>query len=110
MTQSELCEEMIRILDELAMGRVMPVIEGMGKRQKLTYDALTILHHRDSIAETGGRYVITPDGRDYRLELKAPRVYWVKKNWSRVGAGLVTIVVTAALTAVITWLITTRLS
>ena len=88
----ELHNEVLRILGELSKGEGLILHFG---EHPLTVEAVVLLAEHGALEEQDtGYYRITISGYDYYQKLKAPRVYWAKKNWFPVAVLIVTSAVT----------------
>ena len=95
----ELRNEMLRILEELSTGEeVVLYFAGGGP----TVEAVYLLAEYGALEETqsGSSHRITIPGYDYYQKLKAPRVYWLRKNWFPVAVLILTSVVTVVATLI----------
>ena len=89
----ELRNEMLRILEERFKGEMLPLHFG---DEGLTFEAVYLLREYGALEETEsiGAYRITIQGYDYYQKLKAPQVYWLRKNWFPVAILIFTSLVT----------------
>ena len=95
----KLRNEMLRILEELSKGEVgVLYFEGGGP----TVEAVYLLEEYGALkgTESTSAYKITIPGYDYYQKLKAPRVYWLRKNWFPVAVLILTSVVTVVATLI----------
>ena len=95
----ELRNEMLRILEELSNGKEQYLyFEGGGP----TVEAVYLLEKYGALEETESTssYRITMPGYDYYQKLKAPRVYWLRKNWFPVAVLILTSLVTVVATLI----------
>ena len=101
--RSELRNEMLRVLEE-AQG-VDGIVLSFGKHQELTIEAVQLLEAYGALwRRESDRYTITIHGYKYREALKAPRGYWLEKNWFAVAVLGVTSVVTVVANLLVVWL------
>ena len=86
---------MLRILEERFKGEMLPLHFG---DEGLTFEAVYLLKEYGALEETESTsaYMITIPGYDYYQKLKAPRVYWLRKNWFPVAVLISTSLVTVA--------------
>ena len=98
--RSELREESLRVLGELANGNWRVAVRTMGMSE-VTLEALDLLESNLAIWAKGNRYIVTTKGYDYQQELKAPFVYWAKKNWFPVAVLVVSSLVTLGSTLIV---------
>ena len=84
---------MLRILEERFKGEMLPLHFG---DEGLTFEAVYLLREYGALEETESTssYRITIPGYDYYQKLKAPRVYWLRKNWFPVAVLILTSLVT----------------
>ena len=87
---------MLRILEELSYaGLGGGLILAFGKQSTLTVEAIGLREDSRSLSKLEpGRYMITVWGYDYYQKLKAPRAYWLRRNWFPVAVLLVSSLVT----------------
>ena len=97
----ELRKEMLRILEELSKAETEAVSFGPGVGS-LTVESIQLLFGNGALSEEiANKYRITIRGYDYYQEMKAPRKYWVKKNWFPVGVLTVSSVVTVVASLIV---------
>ena len=90
----ELRNEMLRILEELSKGKVEGIALVFGKNDLLTLEAIALLAEHGALEQRStSHYRVTISGYDYYQKLKAPLVYWAKKNWFPVAVLIVSSVV-----------------
>ena len=89
----ELRNEMLRTLEDLSKGK--PLVLHFGD-DGLIFEAVNLLTEYGALEETESTssYRITIPGYDYYQKLKAPRVYWLRKNWFPVAVLISTSLVT----------------
>ena len=89
----ELRNEMLRILEQSSKGEIVVPRFGSGR---LTIEAVYLLAEYGALEKTGSAspHRITIPGYDYYQKLKAPRVYWLRKNWFPVAVLILTSLVT----------------
>ena len=90
----ELRKEMLRTLEDLSKTETEAVSIGPGVGS-LRVEAIQLLFGNAALSEViADKYRITLRGYEYYKELKAPRKYWVKKNWFPVAVLILSSVVT----------------
>ena len=91
----ELRNEMLRILEERSKGKFAGQHFGS---EGLNIEAVYLLTDYGALegTESTRPYRITIRGYDYYQKLKAPRVYWLRKNWFPVAVLVSTSLVTVA--------------
>ena len=96
----ELRNEMLRILEEFFKGKTLVLHFG---DEGLIFEAVYLLTECGALEETESTssYRITIPGYDYYQKLKAPRVYWLRKNWFPVAVLISTSVVTVLVSALL---------
>ena len=100
--RADLRNEVLRILEELSKGEGIVLHFG---DQGLTFEAVYLLAEYGAVEEQEtGYYRVTISGYDYYQKLKAPRVYWAKKNWFPVAVLIVSSAVPVLAKLVEIWL------
>ena len=96
----ELRNEMLRILEEFSNGK--PLVLHFGD-EGLIFEAVYLLTEYGALEDSDSisSYRITIPGYDYYQKLKAPRVYWLRKNWFPVAVLISTSVVTVLVSALL---------
>ena len=96
----ELRNEMLRILEESSNGK--PLFLHLGS-DRLIVEAVNLLTEYGALegSDSTSSHMITILGYDYYQKLKAPRVYWLWKNWFPVAVLISTSVVTVLVSALL---------
>ena len=101
----ELRDQMLRILEDLSKGEDGFISVSFGKQDHLTFEAVGLLVEHGALSEEPGKvYKISVRGYDYYDALKAPKVYWVRKNWFPVTVLVMTSAVTVSSHLLVAWL------
>ena len=92
---------MLRILEEQSDADGKPLVLTMGI-PALRHDASNLLKGVGALSEDGsGIFRISIRGYEYYQELKAPRGYWIKKNWFPVAVLVLSSVVTVVTSLIV---------
>ena len=112
--RSKLRKEIILFLDELSTSGMGGINPPFGSYSSLRREAVEFLRENGAVKEImANRYIITEKGYDYHEQLKSPVKYWLKSMALRFTGNLawlaISNVITAAVTAMITFWITSQL-